>query len=84
MSETTIDLDDEVDRWRWACPAGHRNWEATNGHFWCAECARTYSDDLEPEFEELRNLVTGDIVHRDDLQLLTQVGPYETLYGGSA
>ena len=85
MSKTTIDLDDEIDRWKWVCPRGHRSWEATNHNFWCAECARTYAgDDYDPEFDELHNLATNETVHRDDLRLLTRVGPYDTLREGSA
>ncbi|WP_255192145.1 hypothetical protein [Natronobeatus ordinarius] len=78
-------MDDEIDRWKWVCPRGHRSWEATNHHFWCAECARTYAgDDYDPDFEALHNLATDETVHRDDLRLLTRVGPYDTLREGSA
>lgn len=77
--KTTIHTDDETDRWRWVCPRGHRSWEPTNNHFWCAECARTWAhnDDLDPEFDELRNKRTGEAKRRDEIRLVTPAGPYE-------
>jgi len=78
MPRVEIKLEDETDRWQWTCPAGHRGWEPTNHHFWCAECARnSWDDDVEPEFDELRNVKNGDLVERDDVELLTPVGPYD-------
>ncbi|WP_254544134.1 hypothetical protein [Halomarina pelagica] len=73
----TIRLEDETDRWRWVCPVGHRQWEPTNHHFWCASCARSWGEGVEPEFDELRDLATGRLVHRDEIRLLTSVGPYD-------
>lgn len=40
-----------------------------------------WGDDVEPEFEELRNQKTGDLVERDDVVLLTPAGPYDDLEG---
>jgi hypothetical protein len=78
MARVEIKLEDETDRWQWTCPAGHRGWEPTNNHFWCAECARnSWDDDVEPEFDQLRNEKTGDTVDRKKISLITPVGPYE-------
>lgn len=66
MSET-IQLGVDTERWRWVCPRGHRSWEATNRHFWCARCARNYESD--GVFEELRNTATGESFERDEIQL---------------
>jgi hypothetical protein len=79
---TIIELDDELDRWKWVCPRGHRDWEPTNRHFWCASCARSY--DVDPEFSELHNRKTGERLDRDDLILMTQAGPFGHREGGSA
>ncbi|WP_245838505.1 hypothetical protein [Natronoarchaeum philippinense] len=81
----TINTDDDADRWKWVCPQGHRTWEPTNYHFWCAECAKNWShnEDLDPEFDELRNKKTGETVTRDEIVLMTPAGPYEHT-GGSA
>jgi hypothetical protein len=73
----TIQVTDEIDRWKWVCPRGHRQWEPTNHHFWCATCARANDDEAEPEFDELRNKKTGETVHRDDLRLLEDGRPTE-------
>ncbi|MFP8952403.1 hypothetical protein ACLI4Z_16475 [Natrialbaceae archaeon A-arb3/5] len=73
--KTTIQVDDEIDRWKWVCPRGHRDWEPTNHHFWCAACARAADDDVMPEFDSLHNKQSGETVHRDELQLLDEIGP---------
>jgi len=74
-SKTTIHIEDELDRWKWVCPRGHRQWEPTNFHFWCAACAR--ANDASGEFDELRNKATGEVLEREQLELETPVGPYE-------
>lgn len=72
----TIRLDREADRWRWTCPRGHRTWEPTNHHFWCAACARasTHDNEIDPTFDALRDDSTGELVPRDDLTLRDPVG----------
>jgi hypothetical protein len=81
--QRTICLDDTVDRWRYRCPRGHASWEATNNHFWCAECASgtVQDDDLDPAFTELRDERTGETLERGDVHLVTDAGPYEDLEG---
>ncbi|ADQ68468.1 hypothetical protein C499_08592 [Halogeometricum borinquense DSM 11551] len=79
---TTIELEDDVDRWRYVCPRGHRDWEPTNNHFWCAACARTYHDDIDPEFQELRDRRDGEPLSRDEVRLMTPAGPYREVYKG--
>lgn len=75
----TINLDKHVDRWRWACPNGHRNWEPTNEHFWCQQCARAH--DLDPVFHELHDTRSGETYERDELRLETCAGAYKDVYG---
>ena len=72
---TTIHLEDELDRWKWVCPRGHRAWEPTNSHFWCHRCAR--HDGVDGEFSALRNRATDEVHGRDELALETPVGPYD-------
>ena len=69
MSRIRIETDDATQRWRFRCPAGHVNWEATNQHFWCRECARSLDDGHEPEFDELRDVKTGDLYRRSEIEL---------------
>jgi len=78
---TTIELNDEMDRWRYRCPRGHTTWEPTNNHFWCAECAKRYGD-VDPAFDELHDQQSGEVYERDQVQLLTKAGPYD--HGSSA
>ncbi|MFC7128451.1 hypothetical protein ACFQI8_03455 [Haloferax chudinovii] len=77
----TIELENEIDRWQWRCPRGHTTWEPTNHHFWCSTCAKMWGDDVEPEFELLRNEKTGEVVERDDVVLVTPAGPYDDIGG---
>jgi len=75
-----IQLEDETDRWRYTCPNGHRSWEPVNGHFWCAKCSQNYGDDVDPEFGELRDRKTGELLERDEVDLVTPVGPYQDVH----
>jgi predicted nucleic acid-binding Zn ribbon protein len=83
--KTTIHLDDEADRWRWVCPRGHRSWEPTNNHFWCAKCARQWDHggEFSPEFHELRDKRSGETKTRDEIRLVTPAGPYEHREGSA-
>ena len=79
---TTVDLEDETDRWRFTCPRGHRDWEPTNNHFWCAACARTLADEVDPEFKQLWDKREGERLERDDVRLMLDAGSYRDLYKG--
>ncbi len=82
--KTMIHLEDDADRWRWVCPRGHRTWEPTNYHFWCAECARQMDHDkFSPEFDELRDKRTGETKTREEIRLITPAGPYEHREGSA-
>lgn len=75
MPLRTIDADNELDRWRYACPAGHTQWRPTNRHFHCPVCARQaeqspdLADDLNPEFDELLDKQTDELLHRDVVEI---------------
>jgi len=78
MSESdkkTVRIEDENDRWRFTCPRGHRDWEPTNHHFWCATCART--EGVDGVFNDLLDQKDDDLYARDEVRLLTPVGPYD-------
>ena len=40
--EVHIQMDSKADRWKWVCPAGHTNWQPTNGGVWCLSCSRAH------------------------------------------
>lgn len=67
--QVTIDTTDDSDRWKYVCPKGHRSWVATNFHFWCKLCAEIPSDDVDPEFSELKNAETRETYEREDVTL---------------
>lgn len=69
MSRRRLQIDDEADRWRFRCPAGHRNWEATNHHFFCQSCARSHDSEHDPVFEHLRDAKTGELIEREEIVL---------------
>ena len=71
----TVHIEDRTDRWRFTCPNGHRSWEPTNHHFWCAKCAR--QDGIDGVFHELRDRRDGRLVGRENVRLMTPVGPYD-------
>jgi len=72
----TVRIEDENDRWRFTCPRGHRDWEPTNHHFWCVSCAR--AEGVDGSFNQLRDRRSGELFARDDVRLLTPVGPYDS------
>jgi len=76
MSEKpTLEIEDRSDRWRFTCPRGHRSWEPTNHHFWCASCAR--ADDVDGEFHKLRDQKTGRVYPREGICLQAEGGPFD-------
>lgn len=70
-----IELRDETDRRRYRCPRNHTTWEPTNHHFWCHSCSRT--EGVDASFDHLRDAESGNLLARDDVQLLTEAGLYE-------
>ena len=60
-TEVHIRMDSKVDRWKWVCPAGHTNWQPTNGGIWCLSCSRAH-DIEDPGWHELENKATGERV----------------------
>lgn len=72
-----IHLEKETDRWRYTCPAGHRDWEPTNYHFWCAACARSHDPRVDPSFHYLVDARTGAELAREDVDLIEPDGTFE-------
>jgi hypothetical protein len=70
MPRRRIVLEDETDRWRYRCPRGHTNWEPTNQHFWCQQCATGVDRAADPSFEALRDSKTDDLLDRDEVELV--------------
>lgn len=68
----TINVDDKVQVWEWTCPRGHRNWEPTNFHFWCAACARSH--DANPSFDRIRSARDGRELSRAEIELVNRTG----------
>jgi len=82
MSVEKIMLNDKADRWKWVCPNGHRSWEPTNHHFYCASCARAIEENIDSDFYEIENLATGEKRTRDQISLVEQIGSREIEYTG--
>jgi len=75
MCKVTVEIENRSDRWRFVCPRGHRSWEPTNHHFWCAKCARM--EDVDGVFHELRDRKSGHLIERQEVRLLDEVGPFD-------
>ncbi|WP_254535265.1 hypothetical protein [Halomarina litorea] len=59
-----IDSNDEIDRMRYRCPAGHTRWSPTNNHVYCQSCADAaqHDDSITPEYWELHDAKTGETI----------------------
>ena len=75
MARKVVRIEDRMDRWRFTCPNGHRSWEPTNHHFWCQQCAR--QEGIDGVFHELRDRKNGECYARDEVRLVTPLGPYD-------
>lgn len=70
------------EKWRFECLVtdelgdGHTNWFPINGHFRCRGCSdlRANGVAVEPEYDQLRDKVTGDLVSRGEIVLEIQRG----------
>lgn len=67
-----INLDDETERWRYRCPAGHTQWAAINGGFHCSACAEYWDSDVDPSFKELHDNKTGETIPREDIEFVAE------------
>lgn len=65
-----LDTDDEIQRWRYRCPRGHTQFEPSNHHWYCAECATSPDPEIDPEFTKLVDKKTGESYERDEVRVL--------------
>ena len=68
------------EKWRYGCPTPreHTNWFPINGHFRCHGCAELRAageDSIEPEFDELRDKKTGELIPRSEISLAVDDKP---------
>lgn len=66
------------EKWRYEClisdtvGESHTNWFPINGHFRCRSCAdlrATGHEGVEPEYHQLRDKSTGELVSRGEIVL---------------
>jgi len=76
MSEEMHVVTSTHEKWRYECPngepgEGHTNWFPINGVFRCKGCSelRKKNPDIDPEYEELRDKKTGEIIPREQITL---------------
>lgn len=62
----TIEITSQADANRLACPRNHSAVSPTNDHWLCHSCARHWKD-VDPEFEQVRDRVTGETYRREDV-----------------
>lgn len=72
------------EKWRFECLISstvgdsHTNWFPINGHFRCRTCADLRAAghrDVSPEYNQLRDKTTGELVGRGEIMLDIQQGP---------
>lgn len=63
----TIDKREFVERYRYVCPHEHTSWEWTQNHFWCPACWK--SSDEDPKFYYLKDMETGESLHRGQVEV---------------
>lgn len=58
------------EKWRYRCPQGHCNWDRTNNHGWCPECAAAAAQgvDVDPEFWFVVDQKTGEEIAWERLE----------------
>jgi hypothetical protein len=79
MQKRTIDLDDELDRWRYPCPHGHVHWFLRNRSVYCRTCRRCLGLSIEESYyDALVDEATGDGIPREQLELLGTRRPTTT------
>lgn len=62
----TIDLDAELDRWRYRCPNNHTSWSPVNGFVHCKACSDQHG--VDPVYDHLLDRKTGREVPRADIE----------------
>lgn len=69
----TIDRTDPVQRYRYRCPRGHIDWDATNNHVWCRGCRRRYEagdSDADPEHWHVVDEKSGEKISWSRIDLV--------------
>lgn len=71
----TVDLSNELERWRYTCPRGHfgGSWSPTNSHIYCNGCRRQMDagEDVSPEHYELVDTKTGERIPYSAFEFVT-------------
>ena len=64
----SLHIKEKSDVSRLRCPRNHSSVGPTNHHWYCHACASNHAD-LDPEFEKVRDAVTGYEYSRDEVEL---------------
>jgi hypothetical protein len=71
MPKRTIDIGNELDRWRYRCPHGHTHWFPQNESIFCRSCRRSLGLSIEEShYDALVDEATGDRIPREQIELL--------------
>lgn len=57
-----IDSTDEIERMRYRCPNNHTRWVPTNNHVYCHSCADLADPRDGPEYYEILDKKTGELI----------------------
>lgn len=68
MAKFEIRTEDDARRLTCPNPGRHSSVTPTNDHWLCIGCSRHWSDEIDPEFERVRDAKTGLEYRRDEVQ----------------
>lgn len=68
----TFEIRTEDDARRLTCPRNHHSISPTNDHWLCHSCARHW-EDVDPEFDRVRDAKTGLEYRRDEVRFEADV-----------
>ena len=83
MQKQKFTIASQAEKWRFECRhgeepgEGHTTWFPINGHFRCRACAdlRRTRPEITPEYDYLRDKITGELVSREQVVLATDPDP---------
>jgi hypothetical protein len=63
-----LEIASRSDSLRLRCPQGHQI-TPTNEHWYCRQCANSWDDEINPEYEKAVDEKTGEEYSRDEVEL---------------
>jgi hypothetical protein len=73
MPRRTIDLDDDLDRWRYRCPLNHSDWALRTDEIYCRSCRNSVGLSREQaRYSALVDARTGERIPLDQVEVIVE------------